>query len=195
MPEKPSIPNHLSFLIRQEKGCKNIYNIPNKTICENKYRNQWNQDLNIIIDEKTWRRVFYLCFNTILDNKLVWFQYKLLCRILGTNKLLYQIGRSKDNVCRICKSDTETLVHLFVTCETVRPLWTDLNNWVGHSLNKQLSQAPLEILLGYIMTDNLFLPINTIIFATKYYIFTCAVKQKALSFNVLRLKLMRCYQE
>ena len=52
MPEKPSIPNHLSFLIRQENGCKNIYNILNKTNCENKYRNQWNQDLNIIIDEK-----------------------------------------------------------------------------------------------------------------------------------------------
>ena len=36
MPEKPSIPNHLSFLIRQEKGCKNIYNILNNTNCENK---------------------------------------------------------------------------------------------------------------------------------------------------------------
>ena len=144
MPEKSGIPNHLIFLIRQEKGCKNIYNILNNVNCENKYRNQWNQDLNIIIDEKTWRRVFYLCFNTILDNKLVWLQYKLLYRILGTNKL-YQIGRSKDKVCRICKSDTETLVHLFVTCETVRQLWSDLNNWVGHSLNKQLSNKyPLK---------------------------------------------------
>ena len=182
-------------MIRQEKGCKNIYNILNNTNCKNKYRNQWNQDLNIIIDEKTWRRVFYLCFNTILDNKLVWFQYKLLYRILGTNKLLYQIGRSKDNVCRICKSDTETLVHLFITCEIVRQLWSDLYYWVGHSLNKRLRQVPLKILLGYIMTDNFFLPINTLIMATKYYIFTCAVKQKATSFNVLHLKLKRCYQE
>ena len=45
------------------------------------------------------------------------------------------------------------------------------------------------------MTDNLFLPINTLILSTKYYIFTCAVKQKAPSFNVLQLKLTRCYQE
>ena len=143
----------------------------------------------------TWRRVFYLCFNTILDNKIIWFQYKLLYRILGTNKLLHQIGRSKDNVCRICKSDTKTLVHLFVTCETVRQLWTDLNNWVGLSLNKGLSQAPLDILLGYVMTDNLFLPTNTLILATKYYIFTCAVKQKVPVFNILRMKLKRRYQE
>ena len=98
-------------------------------------------------------------------------------------------------MCCICKSDTKTLVHLFLTCETVRQLWSDLNTWVGHSINKQLSQVPLEILLGYTMTDNFFLPINTLILATKYYIFTCAVKQKAPSFNVLRLKLMRCYQE
>ena len=171
MPEKPSIPNHLSFLIRQEKGCKNIYNIPNNTNCENKYRNQWNQDLNIIRYEKTWRRVYYLCLNTILDNK------------------------SKHNMCRICKSDTETLVHLFVTCEIVRQLWSDLYNWVGHSLNKQLRQVPLKILLGYIMTDKFFLPINALIMPTKYCIFTCAMKQKAPSFNVLHLKLKWCYQE
>ena len=193
-PEKPSIPNHLSFLLRQEQGCKNIYNILNNTNCENKYRNHWNHDLNILIDEVTWRRVFYLCFNTILDNKIIWFRYKLLYHILGTNKL-YQIGRSKDNVCRICKSDTETLVHLFVTCETVRQLWTYLNNWVGLSLNKGFSQAPLDILLGYVMTDNLFLPTNTLILATKYYIFTCAVKQNVPVFNILRMKLMRRYQE
>ena len=147
------------------------------------------------MDEKTWRRVFYLCFNTILDNKLVWFQYKLLYRILGTNKLLYQIGRSKDKLCRICKTDTEYLVRLFVTCETVKQLWSNLNAWVGHSINKQLSQVPLYILLGYTMTDNHFLLINTLILATKYYIFTCAVKQKVPSFNALHLKLMRCYQE
>ena len=104
-------------------------------------------------------------FIYVLDNKLVWFQYKLLYCILGTNKLLYQIGRSKENVCRICKSDTETLVHLFNTCEIVRQLWSDLYNWVEHSLNKRLRQAPLEILLGYIMTDNFFLPINTLIMA------------------------------
>ena len=40
MPEKPSIPYHLYFLIRQEKGCENIYNILNNTNCENKHRNQ-----------------------------------------------------------------------------------------------------------------------------------------------------------
>ena len=98
-------------------------------------------------------------------------------------------------MCHICKSDTETLVHLFVTCEIVRLLWSDLYNWIGHSLNKRLRQVPLEILLGYTMTDNFFLPINTLIMATKYYIFTCAVKQKAPIFNVLHLKLKRCYQE
>ena len=49
--------------------------------------------VDIIIDNATWRRIFYLCFNTILENRLIWFQYKLLYRILGTNKLLHQIGR------------------------------------------------------------------------------------------------------
>ena len=87
------LPNHLSFLVKENKGCKNIYNIINNRNCDNKYRSQWNQDLSTKIDNATWKRIFYLCFNIILDNRLIWFQYKLLYRILGTNKLLHQLGR------------------------------------------------------------------------------------------------------
>ena len=193
-PERPWIPNHLSFLIKQKKGCKNIY-ILNGRSCDNKYRDQWGHELNATIDSINWKRIFYICFNTVLDNKLIWFQYKLIYQILGTNKLLYQIGKSKDNACRICNSATETIIHLFTTCEIVRQLWRDLNHWLDLVLNKHLNLAPLEILLGHLNNDNNFLPVNSLILATKYYIFICAVNSKMPSFNELCIKSKTCYRE
>ena len=183
------------FLNQEIKGCKNIYNILNNRNRDVKYRNQWYHVLNITIDNVTWKRIFHLCFNNILDNKLIWFQYKLIYRILGTNKLLHRIGKSKDNVCRICKTDIETITHLFTTCKVTKQLWIDLNGWLERVPNKHLSQSPLEMLLGHLTKDNHFLTINSLILATKYYIFVCAVKLKTPSFNELIMKLKICYQE
>ena len=86
---------HLSFLVKGKKGCKNIYNILNNRNCDNKYRSQWNQDLSIIIDNAAWKRIFYLYFNSILDNELIWFQYKLLYRILGTKNFYTRLAGLK----------------------------------------------------------------------------------------------------
>ena len=194
-PERPWIPNHLSFLIKQKKGCKNIYNILNSKSGDNKYRDQWNHELNTIIDNINWKRIFFICFNTLLDNKLIWFQYKLIYQILGTNKLLHQIGKSQENACRICKSATESIVHLFVSCKVVMQLWKDLNHWLDLVLNKHLVLAPLEILLGHLNNDNNFLPVNSLILVTKYYIFICAVNAKIPNFKELCTKLKICYDE
>ena len=37
-----------------------------------------------------------------------------------------------------------------MTYDLAKQLWTDLNNWLKSALNKLLSQAPLEILLGHL---------------------------------------------
>ena len=68
-----------------------------------RYRAKWNNDLDIDIDNKTWRRVFYLIFNVEQDNNLIWFQYKLIHRILGTNSQLYKMSIEKSDKCRLCK--------------------------------------------------------------------------------------------
>ena len=82
-----------------------------------------------------------------------------------------------------------------MTYEVAKQLWADLNNWLEQVINKHLSQAPLKILLGHLKNDNHSLPINSLIMATKCYIFVCAVKLKTPSFNELILKLETCYQE
>ena len=48
--ERPWIPNHLSFLIKQNKAVKYMCNILNGRSCDNKYRDQWDHELNATID-------------------------------------------------------------------------------------------------------------------------------------------------
>ena len=53
------------------------------------FKNAWNNELNINIDEDTWQKAF-----KIQDNNLIWFQYRILHRILGTQKLISKIGKT-----------------------------------------------------------------------------------------------------
>ena len=74
-------------------------------------------------------------------------------------------------------------------------LWEELNHWLDLVLNKHLVLAPLEILLGHLNNDNNFLPVNSLILVTKYYIFICAVNAKIPNFKELCTKLKTCYDE
>ena len=72
--------------MHQKKGCKDIYLIINETDkkeqtnCELK----WSKALSIN-NEDIWSTVYKICFKSISDNALVWFQYRRLYNILNTN--------------------------------------------------------------------------------------------------------------
>ena len=152
--ERPFLPLHISFFFLSDQGCRNIYNKVKTKEVECRYRAKWNNDLDIHIDNKTWRRVFYLIFNVEQDNNLIWFQYKLIHRILGTNSQLYKMSIEKSDKCRLCQSDPETFMHLFVKCRHVVELWKDLENWIYSNLGKLIYFSPMDIILEYLHRDN-----------------------------------------
>ena len=78
------------------------------------------------------------------------------------------------NRCYICQNHEETLFHLFINCLSVATLWEDLNNWITDIIRVNVIFDPQTIIFGYMNTDNNHLPINSIIFNTKSYIFWCA---------------------
>ena len=53
------------------------------------------------------------------------FQYKLVNRIVATNKYLKIINLKDNDACTFFK--TETLIHLFWQCEKVQSFITDIN--------------------------------------------------------------------
>ena len=123
---------------------------------------KWNRDLNIIVDSKTWENAFKICFFTLRNNYINWHSYKIMTRILGCNYMLHKIGISNTPLCRLCKGQPETLIHLYCLCPKSQSLWNDISQWIKNQLNILINFDNLTIILGYQNSDNRATAINTI---------------------------------
>ena len=120
-------------------------------------------------------------------------QYKILHRILGAPKQLFKMKISDSDYCRICNSNVETLIHLFVSCGPVKKLWHDLILCLCNSTSIQLNLRTKDIILGYLLKTAYFLPVNVIVLITKSYIFSCAISKSPLNLSHLKKKLKSLY--
>ena len=85
---------------------------------------------------------------TIGRNDLIWLQFRILQRILGTKAYLYKISIGNSDSCRFCQSAVETIYHVFVSCPIVSDFWETLQrNWLQH-LGLYLNLQPTTILFG-----------------------------------------------
>ena len=192
---QPFIPHHISILLKLKHGCKGICNMINVQEVENKYKIIWNKDLTLNIDYSTWKSVFKQIFYNIQDNSLIWFQYRLTHRILGTKDLLCKMSLEDSNICGICHSETESLMHLFVHCSHVVNLWTSFESWIYSSTCKRLIFSQDDIILGYLHKDNNYYPANTIIAVTKSHIFSGVVHGAIPNINALKHKLQKQFED
>ena len=51
----------------------------------------WDGKFNLALNAKIWHIIYRMCFKTIYDNSVIWFQYKILFRILGTKDYLFKM--------------------------------------------------------------------------------------------------------
>ena len=98
-------------------------------------------------------------------------------RILGCKHLLLNIGIVENENCGMCNTNSETLLHLFCTCEKVKTLWNDLKLWIENRVRINITWDNKLIILGYLLKDKKAVPFNTLILTTKSYIFWCARKK------------------
>ena len=154
-----------------------------------------NGMMNIIIDNITWKTIFKVCFKVLTDNSIIWFQYRLLNRILCVKKYLHTLNISNTDICRLCSNDSETILHLFVHCPKSKELWYSLKSWISGELGIVLNLTTETILLGYLYSDSNFEPINHFLLVTKNFIFHSALNKKPLTFGVLKLRLKTTFLE
>ena len=191
----PCIPNHLEILLKQKKGSRYVYNILNKQTLNLKYKSKWDRDLSNNISEEQWKLIFKACFKTVKDNFLVWFQYRIIHRILGTNKLLFEMKLKESPLCSFCHSENETLMHIFVTCPNISQFWRDIEEWVLRKTKYNLSLSQQDIILGSTHVEPFFLPINTLIMVAKYYIFTSSKTDRVPNIFELQKRVRVIYEE
>ena len=171
---------------------RNVLNKVNvKTQCI--YKTKWGSRFETISLE--WNFIFKICFDTILDNNIIWFQYRIIYRILGTQSLRKKMGTSDTSLCRICNNQEETLEHLFLTCPYVENLWAKIKTSFACSGTELGTTNPVDILLGTWQRNKNCKALNTLCLITKYYIFQCAKKCQKPSFKALQHYIQIFYEE
>ena len=153
---KPIYHSQTQILLRSQKGSKDFYNRLNNINVKKttSYYSHWEQALKTKITEKDWKSIYQNCFKTVEDNDLVWFQYRLLNRILGTNEYLVKIKQKVNANCSFCKKETENITHLFIECNFVKKFWTDLKRNLHFSLGVDLNINPSDIIFGILDSNN-----------------------------------------
>ena len=74
-----------------------------------KLRNKWDAILNTTMDDNEWKKIYKICFKTIERNGLIWLQFRIIQRILGTRSHLYKINIVNSDSCEFCQSAVETI--------------------------------------------------------------------------------------
>ena len=74
---------------------------------------KWKTDKHTIGSEFL-EKIHKICFSSIKDNYLIWFQYKNTCRIMGPKNFLHKIKLSTLPSRDLCHKNEETLYLFYV---------------------------------------------------------------------------------
>ena len=85
---------------------------------------------------------------------------------------------SNSSTCLSCKSETESLSHLFYYCPNAKYLWTQLETKIKNSTNFSVNFTPMDTLLGYTLNNSNASAINVILLVTKTYMYKTSRKFK-----------------
>jgi len=81
-------------------------------VSETKWENSFNIDSSSINWENTYKNII----SSTIDTTLRSFQYKIVIRIIPTNKMLFKFQYVSSSLCTFCNANIETIEHLFWEC-------------------------------------------------------------------------------
>ena len=194
---RPHVPFHMQIILQSQGRSKVFYNYLTKETNEatRKCEVKWEEKFNLALNDKIWHTIYSICFRTIYDNSVIWFQYKILFGILGTKDFLFKMKIVDSNQCRLCGENAETIQHLFSQCEIVEHLWTDIKQWIKRKVNYRLHMTQITKIFGYFIQDQNFKPVNFILLISRKYIFWCAQNKFIPSFLKLKKLIQQRYCE
>ena len=122
---------------------------------------------------------FRTALSCTVEAKIVSFQFKFLHNILPNNKLLYKMGKRESENCHFCKTEPDSLQHMFWGCKTVSEFYSKIENHLKDRLGQNFLLEKKEIFLGKNMyiRDNKTEFMNHLYLLLKCYIFTCFIKE------------------
>ena len=172
---RPYIPFHINALIGHYTGSKSIYlRLQESCIPKIKSIAKWESILHTEPSYSFWRVIYKNCFYSVDDNNYIWFQYRVLQRIIGVQEWLFKTKVSDNSDCRLCNEHTESIAHLFSECKTSNDLWENVASWIKAQTKETVIITKNMKILGCLEPLPCFWPLNFILLITRYYIFTRA---------------------
>ena len=130
-------------------------------------RSKWSAILGTNINEVQWKKIFRPCFKTIKTSDFIWFQYRIINRILETRSFLHKVKISSNPNCIYCDSSPETIEHLFLNCPFVADFWDKLRQWSTRKIGLYFKFNKFDIIFGIFESEPDLLPKNTLISVAK----------------------------
>ena len=170
----------LKDLVGMKKVCKGSYDLMiTKVDYKRGHTLKWNLIFDKTILDSDWNIYFSNIFRCTIESKMRSFQYKILLRVIPTNKYLHTCQISNTEKCFFCYVNVETIEHLFWYCSVIKTFWFDVFAMFDGILNIHEILTAENILLGYKRSEHSRL-INHLLILIKHYIY----KTKSLEQNL-----------
>ena len=165
-----------------------------------KAQSNWEEKLNL--DNIDWNIVWGNIKMSYCSNKSKQFQWKFLHNTIFTEHRL-NLMRMSNGLCNMCKSERETLFHLFFNCVTIQPVLAKFEiiiNAVIDRLDIGLRNLQFaDIVLGYHKVPNKCNLLNTILFELKWNTWkfrnSCKFDKKTYTAKILFINTIRCLKD
>ena len=132
-------------------------------------------DFNLTEDQLRRKSISLAKHMVCFESYVKAFQCKVLNSILYTNAKLFKIGYTAEDKCTFCKSESETLIHLFFNCVYSKLFWKDFEFYYYSVLNKLLHLSLQDILTGIIAEQCPLL--NYFLLIAKLHLWDCRRSQ------------------
>lgn len=141
----------------------------------------WNNDLRINLDVKEFTSCFHRLYKTTKCTKLLYFQFRILCKALTTNVRVAKWDTNTSDLCTHCKNAKETVIHLFIECPNAQKLWKAFYKWILYFHKLKILLSPAEIMLGT-YKGKLASLVNSMVLIAKFYIYRSKVQKTIMKF-------------
>ena len=158
-------------LLKDRSNLQSVYKIFIGNInIQQKYKTNWNKYINIDTNIN-WKKINIIPFESTTDSKYRWFQYRIIHRIICTNKLLYKMKILQSPLCTFCKSFDESIFHIFCECDIIQDYWNEVESLILQKTGRIIPFTSKNIIFGITSSHIDVKTINVLILIGKYHIY------------------------
>ena len=167
--------NNVTQIVFTLTTCKKAYCllIEKNKILPKKQQNKWCEKLQITADSLNWQNICENKYYATNETKLRSFQIRLNLRSIVTQLQLHGFELVDDNLCKFCRKEPETLMHLFCDCEIVVSFWNNVSKFLPSRLRTDIVLRKQHMLFGFDHKSIFFFFGNQLLLCARFLIYRC----------------------